>query len=124
MGRSIAAIFAGLVTVTLLSLGIDEVLHLTGIYPPWGERMSDPLFVLATAYRSVIGVLGGYIAARLAPGKPMKHAVVLGVIGTVLAIGGAIATWNLPIGPHWYPLALAVTALPLSWFGGWLRARR
>jgi hypothetical protein len=32
---------------------------------------------------------------------------------------GAIVTWNRgpEFGPHWYPLALVVTALPAAWLG-------
>jgi hypothetical protein len=34
---------------------------------------------------------------------------------------GAVVTWNRALGPHWYPLALVVTALPTAWLGGKLR---
>ena len=50
--------------------------------------MSDALFILATAYRTIYGVLGAYIAARLAPNRPMMHALILGALGTVAAAGG------------------------------------
>ena len=39
----------------------------------------------------------------------------------VLAVVGAVVTWNKDLGPHWYPLALIVTALPCAWVGGKLR---
>jgi hypothetical protein len=41
----------------------------------------------------------------------------------VLSIIGAAATWNRgpAFGPHWYPLALVVTALPTAWAGGKIR---
>ena len=37
-----------------------------------------------------------------------------------LSIIGAAATWNRgpAFGPHWYALALVVTALPTAWVGG------
>ena len=63
-----------------------------------------------TAYRIVIGVGGAWFTARLAPGKPMKHAMILGYAGVVLALVGLVATWNLGLGPRWYPIALAVLA--------------
>ena len=69
-GRSIFAVLAGVLVGAALSLGVDEVLHVLKIYPPWGERMSDGLFVLATAYRLVFSVLGCYVIARLAPSRP------------------------------------------------------
>jgi hypothetical protein len=122
--RSIAAIVAGLVVIVVLSLGTDVVMHATGIYPPWFQYMPDSLFLLATAYRIVYSVLGSYIAARLAPARPMLHALILGVIGFVLSIAGAISTWNKgrEFGPKWYPLVLVVISIPLAWLGGkiWL----
>ena len=119
IGRSIWAIVAGFIFVVVLSLGTDEVLHMTGVFPPWGKPMSDPLFGIAFAYRSIYGIAGSYITARLAPNRPMKHALIGGAIGTVLAIIGAAATWNKgpEFGPHWYPLALVVTGLPYAWLG-------
>jgi peptidoglycan/LPS O-acetylase OafA/YrhL len=91
---------------------------MTGVYPPWGKNMSDGLFALATAYRLVFSVLGCYVIARLAPDRPMAHAMVGGAIGLVLCIAGAVSTWNMDIGPHWYSVLLAVTALPCAWIGG------
>lgn len=118
--RSIGAVFAGVVAVFILSIGTDVVLHATGIYPPWFQPMADALFLLATAYRIVYGIAGGYIAARLAPDRPMLHAMVLGVVGLLLSIAGAVGTWNRgpEFGPKWYPLALVATALPCAWAGG------
>ena len=118
--RSFGAVVAGLLAVFLLSLGTDVIMHATGIFPPWFQPMSDALFLFALAYRIIFGIAGGYIAARLAPGQPLKHALVLGFVGLVLSIAGAAATWNaIPaLGPKWYPLALVVTAIPCAWIGG------
>jgi hypothetical protein len=117
-GRSVVAVVVGIVVGAALSLGVDEVLHVTGVYPPWGKTMSDGLFALATAYRLVFSVLGCYVIARLAPDRPMQHALVGGLIGLVLCVVGAVSTWNMDIGPHWYSVLLAVTALPCAWIGG------
>ena len=124
--RRIGAVLAGLFVVVILDTGIDVILHATGIYPPWFKPMSTPLWLLAIGYRMVDGVIGGYIVARLAPDRPVQHALVLGVIGVVLSIAGVVATWNRgpEFGPRWYPLALVVVALPCAWLGGWLRARQ
>ena len=121
--RSIGAVAAGFVAVFVLSLGTDVVLHAAGVFPPWLQRMSDALFLLATAYRSVYCIAGCYIASRLGPDKPMKHALVLGVVGLIVSIAGAAVTWNKgpEFGPHWYPVALIVTAIPCAWLGGKLR---
>jgi hypothetical protein len=115
--RSIWAMFAGFLVGAALSLGTDEIMHVLKIYPPWGERMSDGLFILATAYRVAYSILGAYLVARLAPDRPMWHAMVLGSIGFVLSVAGAIATWNRDLGPHWYAVVIAAIALPCSWLG-------
>ena len=119
-GRSVFAVVAGIFVGVILSLGTDELLHVLKIYPPWLERMSDSLFMLATAYRLVFSVLGSYLIAWLAPRNPMKHAMVGGVLGLIVSTIGAITTWNKDLGPHWYSVLLAVTALPCAWVGGWL----
>jgi hypothetical protein len=80
--------------------------------------LDDPLAALATSYRIVIGIAGGWLTAKLAPQKPMKHALILGMVGTLLGIAGVVGTWNLGMGPRWYPIALAVLALPQCWVGG------
>ncbi len=124
--RSIGAVFAGLIVIFVLSTAVDVVLHATGVFPPWGKPMSDPLFALATAYRIVISIGGCYLTARLAPGRPMKHALALGVIGVVVSIAATMATWNRgpEFGPKWYPIALVVVAMPCAWIGGKLAERK
>jgi len=121
--KTAGSLLAGLFTIFILSTAVDVVLHATGVFPPWGEPMVDGLFLLATAYRVAISILGCYLAARLAPRQPMGHALTLGAIGVVICTAAAIATWNKgpAFGPHWYPVALIALALPCAWVGGKLR---
>lgn len=124
--RSISAVFAGLLFIVLLSLLTDVIMHATGIYPPWFQYMPDSLFLLATAYRIVYSLLGSYLTARLAPHRPVLHALILGIVGVVLSTVGALSTWNKgrEFGPKWYPIILIVIALPLAWVGGKLRVKQ
>jgi hypothetical protein len=119
--RSVCAIVAGFLLVVVLSIATDAGLHAAGIYPALGQRMSDGLFALATAYRLLFAILGSYVTARLAPNKPMKHALIGAAIGTAIATAGAIATWNKDLGPHWYPIVLILTAFPTAWIGARIR---
>ena len=125
IGRSIAAVLAGMFVGVLLTIGTDVVLHIVGVFPLWGQSMADfdGALLLATVYRTIYGIAGSYIAARLAPNRPMLHALVLGAIGLAVSIVGTVVTWNRgpAFGPHWYPLALIVLALPQAWAGGKLR---
>jgi hypothetical protein len=116
--KSIFALVAGVVFVIVVTTIIDIVLHFVGYYPPLGLPMDDRQSLVATAYRVVISIAGAWIAARLAPAKPMKHVMILGILGTILGLVGVIATWNRGLGPRWYAIALAVLAIPQSWVGG------
>lgn len=118
--RSIVAVLAGALAGIVVTLGTDVVLHKAGVFPPWGQPTGDAPLLLATAYRTVYGVAGSYITARLAPNRPMMHALILGAIGTLASIVGAVVTWNKgpEFGAHWYPVALVVLAMPQSWLGG------
>jgi hypothetical protein len=105
MLRSIGAVLVGIV----LSLGTDIVLHKAGVFPPWGESLVgyDRALLLATIYRTIYVVLSSYVIARLAPDRPMQHALAGGFIGLAMSILGAAVSWNRgpAFGPHWYPLA-------------------
>jgi hypothetical protein len=86
--------------------------------------MTSPMTLLALGYRIVFGVIGGYMAARLAPRSPMGHALALGILGFIVAGAGAIAAIPMNLGPAWYPIALALTSVPTAWLGGYLYLRK
>lgn len=124
--RSIGALLAGMLTGAILSVATDAILENTGIFPTLAEQqaLGSPTWLLlwATLYRTIYTILGCYIAARLAPSKPMRHAMILGVLGFVANIAGGIAMWGL--GQHWYPIALAVLSLMAGWIGGKLVSQK
>jgi hypothetical protein len=113
-GQSIGAVLAGIAVGVVLSLGTDSALRASGIFSPLGQQppMSDSLFLLATAYRIVYGIAGSYIIVRLAPDRPTQHALAGGAIGLVVKHRRRCRDVEprAPLGPHWYSLALAVTA--------------
>ena len=121
----IGAVLAGILVTVIPAIATDVVLHAVGVFPPLGQPMGDAhwLFLLATVYRTVYEVAGSYLTARLAPDRPMLHSLVLGGVGFIASIIGAVATWNVEpsLGPKWYPLALIVLALPTAGAGGQLR---
>jgi hypothetical protein len=120
--RSVGAVLAGFAAIFILSLGTDQLFHMLGVYPPWGQPMRETgLLLLALSYRFVYDVFGCWLTARLAPCAPMLHALILGGVGTVLSTLGAIEMWNF--GPNWYPVVLAASALPSAWLGGFLYRR-
>lgn len=120
VGRTIGALVAGLVVGLVLTLGTDAILHAVGFFPPYDQVASNGALLVATFYRFVYSVLGSYIGARLAPNRPMWHAMFLGWLNFAVSLIGAGVTWNrgAQFGPHWYPLSLVVLALPAAWLGG------
>jgi peptidoglycan/LPS O-acetylase OafA/YrhL len=125
-GRSVWAVVAGLIVIFILSMGMDGIMHATGIFPAYGQAMSDGLFAWATAYRVISSIIGCYVTARLAPNRPLAHALWLGWVGVLISTIATIATWNKgPVfGPHWYPIALVLVSLPCAWIGGKLYQRQ
>ena len=115
--KSIGAIIAGFAILVILSIVTDSILEKTGIMKtePFNE---NPVWLIAIIilYRTIFNTFGCYLTARLAPNKPMRHAIILGVIGVVLTIVGLIAMWDIP--PRWYPISLIVLTLPAAWLGG------
>jgi len=122
-GKSIWAVVAGLLFTIIVTTLVDVLLHLIGVFGAWDQPLDDRLSAIALSYRVVITIAGGWLTAKMAPQNPMKHALVLGGIGTLLGIIGVIGTWNLGMGPHWYPIAIAVLGLPECWLGGMLATR-
>lgn len=124
---SVGAVVAGFLVTAVTSTVVDSILHATGVYPPVPQRMSEGLFVLAFAYRAAFTVAGGYVAARLAPDLPMRHAWVLAGIGVVAGLAG-IGAWRAmggeAIGPLWYALSMPAMAIPCVWLGGKLAVRQ
>jgi hypothetical protein len=119
--KSIGAVLAGLILIFALSHLTDVVMEKTGVM--LNPFHKNPLWVMlfVTAYRLIFVAAGTYLAAVLAPGKPMLHAMILGTIGCVLGILGAIAMWDHP--PHWYPVSLVILGWPFAWLGGKLKTK-
>jgi hypothetical protein len=94
---------------------VDAIFHQTGVFPVPPTIMSDALCALALSYRIMFNAAGCYVAGRLAPANPRRHAFALGAFGCLLATLGAIAMWDC--GPAWYSLANIAVALPCAWLG-------
>jgi hypothetical protein len=122
--KSIWAVAAGVLFVIVVTTIIDIALHLLDVFPPMGMPLDDRLSLIALSYRIPITIAGAYLTATLAPANPMKHAIILGVVGTVLGGLGILATLGKGLGPAWYPISLAVLAIPQCWAGGQLYSRR
>jgi hypothetical protein len=124
--KSFLAVLAGLVFTIVVSTLLDFAMYYSGVFPSPSSNMTAIHWAIATAYRIAIAVAGCWLAAYLAPSRPMSHALITGAIGTVIALLGLVFTWNRgpAFGPHWYPILLLLTAMPSAWLGGKLGERK
>ena len=116
--KSIGAGVAGIAVGAVLSVGTDFVLENQGILPHGNLYVSAALIWAVLGYRTAYNILGCYITAKLAPQNPMRHALIVGAIGTIVSVIAAIATANMNLGPSWYAWTLAALSMPAAWVGG------
>ena len=118
--KSIGAVFAGLIFIVITHTATDAILKGAGVLPKDNFFVGTGLILIVIGYRAVFSFIGCYLTAKLAPHKPMKHALILGLIGLVSSLVGAIVAADL--GPAWYGWTLAVISLPIAWLGGKLHS--
>jgi len=124
--RSSGAVLAGFVATFVLSVAMDALLHALGGFPAAGAPVSAGLFVAAAAYRAVFTIVGGFVTARLAPGRPMTHAMVLAAIGFAagcVSVVGFYLSDRAGLGPFWYALSIPLMSAPCVIAGAWLALR-
>lgn len=132
LGRGILSVAAGFAVIVVLSYGADYGLDALGVFDAEASLSGygSGLVAVILAYRIAFSVVGAYVTARLAPRRPMTHALALGGFGLVISTAGAVVGSLLDLGPAWYLWGLVVLALPAAWLGGRLfestapRARR
>jgi len=122
--KSVGAVLAGLVFIGVTHTATDVILESIGVLPKGNLYVGTGLILIVIGYRAVLSLIGCYITALLAPRCPMKHALVLGIVGVVLSTVGAIATANMKLGPSWYAWTLVAISLPIAWPAGKLHELR
>ena len=121
--RSILAIVAGFLLIGALAFGTGAALTAAGLFPAATEPVSNiGLLLLEMAYVAVYAIAGCWLAAFLAPNRPMRHALILGVLGLVFNVAMAAATWELR--PTWSILLNLALVMPYAWIGGRLREQQ
>lgn len=121
--RSIGAVAVGFLFIAVLSFGSDIMLRVT--FPDDVDVpvriVSVRVLSLSLISASVYATVGCYLTARLAPSRPMWHALLLGALVLVFTGVNASALWMMAA--TWYKLASLAVVLPCAWLGGWLAER-
>jgi hypothetical protein len=117
--QSIGAVLAGLVVISALAAVTDTAFQQLGLLSiPQEVKVTNAQALLALSYHIAYVIFGCYLAARLAPSRPMAHALALGVIGVCMSTLGLIAILTGDLAPAWYGWALIALSLPGAWIGG------
>lgn len=116
--KNIWAVIAGMLTGIILALATDTILEKLGIFPDPAKGMFITwMLLLATIYRSLYITLGGYITSKLAVSNPYQKVKILAFLALAGNLVGLISTWNMNLGPHWYPIAITILAYPSAILG-------
>ncbi len=121
MSRSLLAVFTGFSLIATLSVGTDMVLRMAvpSLFEVDGSTTSAPILLLTIAYVGLYATLGCYLAARMAPSAPMRHALVLGILGLAFNVAGAVSIWAQY--PVWYHVMSLLLVMVWAWLGGRMR---
>lgn len=124
VARSVIAIVVGFLVIGVLAFGTDVIVRGAApeVFAPDGRVDSVPWLLFMQLYVFVYAVFGCWLAARLAPNRPMRHALILGLLGLAFNIAGSAAQWDKM--PAWYHLMALALVMPAAWVGGRIRERQ
>ena len=122
--RSVVAIVAGFLIIAGLAIGTDTIIHarMPNLFDEAGRMESVPWLIATLGYVFVYATFGCWLAARLAPDRPMRHAMILGWLGLVFNVIGTAIQWATV--PAWYHAVALATVMPAAWLGGRIRERQ
>jgi hypothetical protein len=115
--RSILAVLLGIVASTAVAFAIEILLK--ALLSP---NTSSVAWMLGESLYTVPALMfGGYVAAWLAPGRPLAHSIAMAVIQELLMIA-LIFNPPHPVPPWIWAIGLTMTPIAII-LGGYLRSR-
>lgn len=133
MIRSVLAVLAGIVVLTIVSFGIEAaadplLMHLFPAALPDAAALSRnfPARLLMLAYTTFAIGLGGYITAWIANRARVWHAAIMGAIEVAFTLYVMIAAPfpEAHQAPRWGWIAGMILMIPAAALGGLIRARK
>jgi len=126
MLRSLLSVLAGITVLTVASFAIEAAVDplLLRLFPhalPDQAALSSNLWVktLTFAYGLICVAAGGYVSARCAVRRPLRHAAAMGIVQaglTILAMLSPVANHASPL--QW--ITIAILSIPAAVWGGTL----
>lgn len=133
MIRSILAVLAGLVTLTIVSFAIEAAVNplLMHLFPnafPDAAALagSVPARLVMLAYTMFSIAAGGYVTAWIARRALITHAVIMGVIEAAFTLYVMVAAPFVEAtkAPRWSWIATMILIIPAACLGAAIRARQ
>ena len=116
--KSVGVVLLAFVGSALLSVITDFVLESIGILPdPKNGLFETWAIIIVLIYRGAYTILAGFVVGKLAPNKPMLHAIILGVIGTVITLLAISNPEFAQKSKLWFGYTLAAISIPCLWLG-------
>jgi hypothetical protein len=124
MLRSILAVVAGYLFIPIVSfaLGFTVIAAFPDAYTPTGYTDNTTVLLLTMVYVAITAIAGCYLTARLAPRDPMKHALILGLLGVITQ--AAMWAFGPQQAPTWFYIASLLLVMPYAWIGGRIREKQ
>ena len=114
MLRSVAAVIAGIATVTVTSFAIEAATK------PQQEMAASTVFMFT--YSVLCVAVGGYVTAWAARRAKVRHALIMGGIQTALVIPAMMAFPDEA--PLWRWLLGMIVIIPAAWCGAKIRGKQ
>lgn len=126
LSQSILSIAAGFAFMIILMRLSEYALEQMGLYDasqPLRIYGGQPVLYVFFIERIVLTILGGYIAAWLAPSRLLLHAVLLGSFAAIYRLLNLVTGAQQSYGIAWYLFGLVLLAIPTAWLGGYIYTR-
>ena len=116
--KSIGVIILAFMINALLSITTDFLLESIGILPkPENGLFETWAILLVLFYRAAYTILTGFIIAKLAPVKPMLHAMILGTIALIITLPAVSNPSFAEKSEMWFGYALLALIFAYLWLG-------
>lgn len=119
MLRTVGAVAAGCGATSVLALTADQLVRLGLPHRFLIGGNAELLVLLALLAATGTAVIAGsFLAAHMAPQRPLFHALLVGSVVYVLSLAAASILWTEA--PAWFHNAVVLIQLPAAWIGGLL----